>query len=264
MPGVNTLEEFVPIDGVVATGVFGTAVAPTTYNSTLGVTWTDLGLVTAAGTTRSTAATATVRRAWQNNKKLRTLVSEASVRFNFILVQTNKATVELFHGTTVDANGKLIVNPGASKPLIAFNLDMIDGTGVVREYVPEAQVVEVGDQIALPGDGLGWPITIESSYNAGIAGHTIRWFSSLASAAVPVITTALPASQGAGQIVKLVGTGFSVATAVTVGGTAATEFDAPNDTELYVTLPAGSAGSAPIIVTSLAGPSTAKAYTRVV
>lgn len=79
---------------------------------------------------------------------------------------------------------------------------------------------------------------------------------------IATITTALPSAQAVGEVVTLVGTGFASATAITVGGVAAPLFDIVSDTKIYVTLPAGTAGSAPIIVTNPAGASVAKAYTR--
>lgn len=176
MAGIDVDEEFVGIDGIVATGAYGTAAAPTDASSPLGVSWTDHGLTTAAGVTRTEPVATTTRRAWQNNAKLRTLVTEAAVRFAFVLVQTSQANVELFHGTTM-VDGKLVVNPGANRAPIAFDFDTIDGDNVIREYAPRAKVVEVGEQVAVAGETYGWPITIEAEYDAGIGGYTERFFS---------------------------------------------------------------------------------------
>ena len=177
---VDVSEELVGIDGVVATGVHGTAVAPTDADTALGVTWTDQGLVVAGGVTRSTNRSATVRRAWQKNRKLRTLTTDAAIRYSFTLVQTNKDSVELFHGVEVDpVSGSVVGDPSSDWPNIAFCMDVIDGNRVVREYVPTARVVEVGDQVAVAGDTLGWPVVIESDYDATLGGHYERFFSDL-------------------------------------------------------------------------------------
>lgn len=177
---VDVDEELVGIDGVVATGVHGVAAAPTDADSPLAVSWTDQGLTTAAGVTRTTNRSATVRRAWQRNRKLRTLVTDAAIRFQFVLVQTNADSVELFHGVAVDpVSGSVIVDPSQDWPNIAFCLDVIDGDNIVREYVPTARVVEVGDQVAVAGDTFGWPVTIESDYDDSIGGHSERFFSQL-------------------------------------------------------------------------------------
>jgi hypothetical protein len=182
---VDAAEEVVGIDGVVAFGEYGVAVAPTDGDSPLGVTWRDAGLVTSDGVTRSEQATSTRRSAWQNNTKLRTLITESGVRFKLTLVQTNEDTVELFHGVAVDADGSLITNPGVERPRIAFCLDVIDRDAagvesVVREYAPNAQVIEVGDQVAVAGDTFGWPVTVEASYDETLGGYTQRWFTALA------------------------------------------------------------------------------------
>jgi hypothetical protein len=169
-------EEFVGIDGNVYVGEFGVAVAPVDADSALDGTWTDLGLTTNTGVTRSEPTSATIRRAWQNNAKLRTLVTEAAVRWTTILVQTNPDTIELFHGVPLEADGSVITNPGVW-PTIAFAIDVIDGENVIREYAPTAQVVEIGDQVAVAGDTFGWPVTVEASYDADLGGYTQRWFS---------------------------------------------------------------------------------------
>jgi hypothetical protein len=175
---VDVDEELVGIDGVVATGVYGVAVAPTDATTDLDASWVDQGLTTSAGVTRTTNRSATVRRAWQRNRKLRTLVTDAAVRFQFVLVQTNEDSVELFHGVEVDPlTGSVIVDPSQDWPNIAFCLDVIDGDNIIREYVPTARVVEVGDQVAVAGDTFGWPVTIESDYDDSIEGHTLRFFS---------------------------------------------------------------------------------------
>ena len=255
-------EEFVPIDGIVASGVYGTAAAPINSTGALGGTWTDHGLTTDAGVTRSQPVSQTVRRAWQNNQKLRTLTTEAAVRFVFMLVQTDEANIKLFHGVPLVA-GSLISDPSREWPQIAFDLDMIDGTNIIREYAPSARVVEVGDQVAVPGGGLAWPITIEAEYDAGIDGYTKQFYSEFEGAAVaPVITAATPSGAAATEIVKITGTSFTGATVVKFGATNATAFVIDDSTTIYATVPAGTAGAANITVTTAAGTSTAFAYTR--
>lgn len=267
MAGPDVTEEFVAIDGIVATGAFGAAIAPSTAKGALGGTWTDQGLTTDAGVTRSQPVTSTQRRAWQQRRKLRTIVTEAAVRFQFVLVQTTQAGIQLWHGMPLVA-GSIVTDPGREWPLIAFDIDMIDSDSTnddtIREYAPSARVVEVGDQVALSGDGWGWPITIEAEYDSTLGGYTKQFFSKFETPAVATIATALPASMGAGGIVRLTGTGFSTTTAVTVGGVPVLpgDIDVFSPVEMYITLPAGAAGSAPIIVTNAGGASTPKAYTR--
>ncbi len=79
-------------------------------------------------------------------------------------------------------------------------------------------------------------------------------------AAAPEVTAATPTAVAEDGIVRVTGTGFKGATGVTIGGDAAAFTLAGSS--LYVTMPAGSAGSAPIVVTTPAGSSAAFAYTR--
>ena len=262
---VDVTEEFVPIDGIVASGTFGAAAAPINSTGALGGTWKDHGLTTAAGVTRSQPVSQTVRRGWQNNKKLRTLTTEAAVRFQFILVQTDEANIQLFHGVPLVA-GSLVADPSREWPQIAFDFDMIDSENdgnIIREYAPTARVVEVGDRVAVPGGGVGWPITVEAEYDAGIDGYTKQFYSEFEGAAgAPVVTAATPSGAAVTEIVKITGTSFTGATAVKFGATAATAFVVDDSTTIYATVPAGTAGAANITVTTPAGTSTAFTYTR--
>lgn len=86
----------------------------------------------------------------------------------------------------------------------------------------------------------------------------------LAGTAAPVITSISPSGQGAAKSVLIAGSGFTAATNVTFGGTAATSYSVINDQSITAVLPTGSAGSVNVIVTTAAGASAAFAYTRAV
>lgn len=83
--------------------------------------------------------------------------------------------------------------------------------------------------------------------------------------AAPIITSALPSGAAAGAQITIRGTGFTGttgATGVKVGGVNATSYVALDDFTIVAVVPAGTAGSAPITVTSPVGTSTGFAYTR--
>lgn len=81
--------------------------------------------------------------------------------------------------------------------------------------------------------------------------------------AVPVVLAATPGGQGTGTAVAITGAGFTGASAVKFGATAATSYSVINDQLITAVLPSGSAGSAPITVTTTAGTNaTAFPYTR--
>jgi len=86
-----------------------------------------------------------------------------------------------------------------------------------------------------------------------------------AAAAVPVIASATPSGVAAAGLVRITGGGFTgtvSTTGVKFGGTNATTWDVISDSLIEAVMPAGSAGSAPIVVTNAAGASASFPYTR--
>lgn len=88
--------------------------------------------------------------------------------------------------------------------------------------------------------------------------------SPIAGSGLPTLESALPTAKAAGQNVVVKGYGIGALTAATIGGVAATSITqiSGSDNVVVLELPAGSAGSAPIIVTNSAGASTALPYVR--
>lgn len=177
--GKNIEEVYVAVDGIVSVGTFGTAAAPTSAVSVLGADWDDVGYVSEDGVTETTEQSTTALRAWQNRKRVRTIVEEGSVRYQFRLIQTNADTVALYYGGTVQTDGSIIIDPTRERPTIAFNMDVIDGDNSIRAYAPEAQVVEVGDQVYSNGEAIGYEVTVECSYNETLGGAVKKWYSAL-------------------------------------------------------------------------------------
>lgn len=84
-------------------------------------------------------------------------------------------------------------------------------------------------------------------------------------ASLPTVVSALPSAVAAGLQVIITGqhfTGVTGATHVTIGGTNATGYRVINDSIISAVMPAGSAGSAAIVVTNVAGASASFPYTR--
>lgn len=243
-----------------------TADAPTAADSTLTEDYADLGYLSSDGTTKSTDRSTSNITAWQKAAKVRTVVTDSGVSFQFVLIETTVEGVGLYTGSTVDENGKVSVDPSRTAGRRKFVLDVIDGENVRRIYIPDGEVVQApGDQTFTSGDAIGYDMTIDAYASPELDGDSYIEFIPELATVEPVaatITTALPASKTTGDIVKLVGTGFLSTTGVTVGGVAVVSPDAESDTVIYITLPTGSSGSAPIIVTNAGGASTPKAYTR--
>lgn len=94
---------------------------------------------------------------------------------------------------------------------------------------------------------------------------TFDFANPFAATAAPVITGASPAAASVGTVLSIVGVGFTGttgATHVTIGGSNATNYIVQNDNLITAVVPAGSAGSAALIVTNAVGASPSFAYTR--
>lgn len=185
-------------------------------------------------------------------------------------IQVDKDALDLAFGGNFDTDNGYIIpayNNGVEKALLLY---MTDGTGVLLFYIPNTKNT-LGDSPTIdPAKFFEMPLTASilsadtddiPAANNGIPA-IMKLFKSGLVLTVPTITSALPASMGAGDFVRLAGTGFSNASAVTIGGSAVENFEIYSDTEMDIQLPTGSAGAEPIVVTNIAGNSTGFSYTR--
>lgn len=81
----------------------------------------------------------------------------------------------------------------------------------------------------------------------------------------PVVSAASPTGAVEGSLINIQGayfTGTIVSTGVTIGGVDATTWDVVSDSLIVAQVPAGSAGSAPVIVTNANGASNSLPFTR--
>lgn len=81
---------------------------------------------------------------------------------------------------------------------------------------------------------------------------------------VPILISALPTAQNVAKILSVTGSALTGTVSATVGGTAVTSFIVQSDNLLTIVMPAGSAGSAPVVVTNAVGASAALPYVRAV
>ena len=260
----DTTEVRVAVDGVVASGLTS-ATAPTNAVVALPAGFFDLGYVNDSGVTETTSQTVGKIRAWQKGAVVRTTVTEGEASYKLVLIQTSRATLAEYYGADVAADGSIVLNPLRERPHRSYIIDVIDGSEVIRTYIPDGQVTEVGDQVYAAGVPIGYEVTITAYDNATIGGAAKKWYATLGVATIPTIVSVTPSGAAAGSMVKIVGTQFVGVVAVTgvkFGGVSAASFIVDDAFTIYATLPAGSAGSAPVIVTNAAGASVAAAYTR--
>ncbi|QKS15686.1 hypothetical protein HUN59_05160 [Curtobacterium sp. Csp2] len=158
-----------------------TATAPTTATSALGVDYKDLGYISDGGITETRDRSTNQIRAWQNSALVREPVTESSITYNFVMIETKKETVAEYYGTTVAADGSIKIDPGKTGGRKSYVFDVIDGDEVIRIYVPNGEVTEVGDQTYVNGDPIGYEITV-TGYATTVGDEVysaVKWYTSL-------------------------------------------------------------------------------------
>lgn len=145
----------------------------------------DLGYVGEDGVTETRDRSTNTIRGWQNGDILREVVTESSVTYTFILVETKAETVGLYYGTTVAADGSVIIVPSKTGGRRPFVLDVIDGDEFIRAYIASGEVTEVGDQVYQNGEAIGYEVTVRAYPDPSLVdengqiGSVKKWYSSL-------------------------------------------------------------------------------------
>lgn len=174
----DNTEVRVAVDGVVSSGLT-TAVAPTDATTALPADFVDLGYVSEDGVTETNSQTVEKIKAWQKSAVVRSSVTEGETTFQLTLIQTNADTLAEYYGADVAADGSIVVDPTRERPHRSYVIDVIDGDELIRTYVPDGQVTEVGDQVYQAGAPIGYEITITAYDNATLGGVAKKWYASL-------------------------------------------------------------------------------------
>jgi hypothetical protein len=183
-----------------------------------------------------------------------------SVNVNSIQIDSTTLGLAFGGGTHSGSNGTFDVGGTITPQKKALFILIVDGSTRMGIYIPNTTIT-IGDAPQIAVDAF-FEITLTAQMlNSETTGNRFRFYHPGLITVAPAISTALPSGQGTGQVVALVGTGFVGITGVTVGGVAAS-FTVNDTKHMDVTLPSGSAGSAPIIVTGINGASNSQAYTR--
>ena len=172
----------VAVTGEISVGAT-TATAPTGTGGAL-TGFTGLGYVGEDGVTESRDRSTEDIKAWQNGDTVRTLVTEGSLTYNFKLLETTKAAVELAYGTTVTqsvTDGNYVIVPTSTGGRKSFVIDVVDGSNLRRIYIPQGEVTEVGDTVYANGEAIGYEVTVTCYADAGIGGNAKVWATSLKS-----------------------------------------------------------------------------------
>lgn len=155
----------VAVTGAVSKGLTS-ATAPTGTASAL-TGFTDVGGISEDGVTVALpdAGDSTPIKVWQNGATVRTLraTSDDLPSITFTMVETSLATIETYFGATVTQT----VTEGSfefkvqNRGYNSFVLDVIDGTELVRYYVPKGIVTTVGEITLANTEAIGYQVTVE-------------------------------------------------------------------------------------------------------
>jgi hypothetical protein len=147
----------VAVTGKVYVGATSAA-APTSATSTLSG-FTELGFVDQDGVNFSNDKSTSQIRAWQNSALIREVISEATTTYTFMLMEANSDVLELFFGSAVVA-GKVQFNPANSGGRKSFVIDVVDGTDVIRHYIPQGEVTAIEAQSFVSGEAIKYGVTV--------------------------------------------------------------------------------------------------------
>jgi len=201
------------------------------------------------------------------------IYASTSWSLGFNSLQIDEDNLNLAFGGNFDTDGGYIVpssNAGQEKALVLYSTD---GTGAIAFYIPNTSVA-VGDapsidatkffEIPLSAQILAADDAVIPAAANGLPGIMKIYKTGLVQA-IPTLVSATPSAVAVGGLVQIIGTGFegvTGATGVKFGGTNATSYTVIDDSHINAIMPAGSAGSAPVVVTSPGGASDPLAYTR--
>lgn len=171
--------------GVGWTAALGST-GPTDF-SALNGSWSDFGYISQDGLTKAVALDSKEFVPWGNLAPIRRIITKKVTTFKFTVWETNKVSLGLYYAK---APAAVIPDPGTgiiafteqAKPAPdrrAFCFDVLDGaTNLIRHYIAEGEVTEIGDIVYKTDDLIGYPMTV-TAYPAS-DGNSIHHFFKLA------------------------------------------------------------------------------------
>jgi hypothetical protein len=271
-----------PVTGTVLRGPFGTtlpATDTTFFESALDSAFVDGGFIGEAGVTLAPSRSFTDIKDMDGNV-VDSLQSEfnSTIATNFL--ELNSTTLGAVFGDDAVSTALATLTAGNRIAVAISGTDIDPCSWVFRMrsgkrkrggiVIPKGRITDSG-QLAFTSSGAASiDVTIktipvwDSVRQEMVDAYLILDDGVYVLSTVPTILTALPSAVVAGNQVTLTGSRFTGTTGITVGGVAvgSGKFTVVNDGVIVFTMPAGSAGPAPIIVTNGSGSSAAKAYTR--
>jgi hypothetical protein len=188
----------------------------------------------------------------------------ANVQLVAKAAQYNEIVRKVTYGQTADANGYITIDGGGHADVYVLFTEEIFANGVIRRRVaPSCTVTGVKRDQSARGQANGTELTFTVARTSLLGNkHIGEWLIPAPAQAVANVTAATPTAAAAGTLVTITGTGFTAATGVKFGATAALLFIVDSDTQIRAVVPPGTAGAANVTVQNAAGNSNSLTYTR--
>jgi hypothetical protein len=161
---LETSEVRAAITGELYAAPVGTAL-PTDTSTALNAAFKGLGYFSEDGVTETYEKDTEDITAWQNAKRVRTLITSAKATYAGTLIQTNVDVIETVFGTSVTQtvnHGTYTINPGATSGRLSWVLEVIDGAEIKRIVIEEGEITELGETNYATGEAIGYAITLEA------------------------------------------------------------------------------------------------------
>ena len=201
---------------------------------------------------------------WDENLRNNRSATNWTVTVNSIQIDALTLGLAFGGGTLNTTEGSYDVGDIVPQNKALFILVVDSAGNRLGLYIPNTTVT-IGDAPEFPLETF-FEIQLSAAItNSATTGRKFKWYHPGLKApaqGAPTVTAATPASATTGSNVTITGTNFVGVQTVKFGSANATMFSVTSPTSILATVPAGSAGSAPITVTTVVGTSNSFAYTR--
>lgn len=136
-----------------------TATEPTDVSAPVGAGYTELGYASEDGVSIGRSTDSEDINAWQSVTPVRRIVTGQELTVGVTLIQTNRDTLGVYFGGTVDSTGRLAVSTNPTMKETPVLVEWQDGGKSFRLYLPRATVTDFGDVTLARGEATGFEVT---------------------------------------------------------------------------------------------------------
>ena len=145
---------------------------PGSATSALPAEWISVGYISEDGVVEANTIETDDVKAWQNSEIVRKLITSQETTYGFTMIETNAEALGLFYGKTVAPAATKHIIGGESTIRYAVCLTVVDGSQVIRRWMPSAEVTERGEVTFGATDAIGYEVTMTAYPQSGIDGGT--------------------------------------------------------------------------------------------